>query len=89
MSEFFIHNENVNTLLRKRKRDGIDVDDDTDKIKKLLTNKGSMFKIEQMNKKVQRIIKKVNENPTPNVYGYRMGQMLIPILEGNIQYGKL
>ena len=89
MSEFFIHNENINTLLRKRKRDGIDVDDDTDKIKKLLTNKGSMLKIEQINKKVHRIIEKVNDNPAPNVYGRRMGQILIPILEVNIQYGKL
>ena len=66
MEEFFVHNERVERLMSKRKRNGIDVDNEKRIVKKSLTDKALQFKTERINKKVQRVIERVNE--TRSIY---------------------
>ena len=40
-------------------------------------------------KKICNILSKANDNPPPNVYPCCVGQTLTPLIEGQIQYGKL
>ena len=89
MREFFCHNEKIELLQKKRKRDGNDVKVECDEIRAALTDPTALFKTRRNEKSICHIISKAKDNPPPNVHQRRVGQTLTPYMEGRIQYGKL
>ena len=89
MREFFVHNNKIDSLLKKRKREGNNIKAECNEIQTTLTDPNVLFKTKRADEKIRRILSKANENPPPNVYQRRVGQTLTPLIEGRIQYGKL
>ena len=89
MREFFIHKIKIDSLLQKRKRERNIIQAECNAIRTTLTDPNALFKTKRTYEKVHRILSRANENPPPNVYQRRVGQTLTPLIEGQIQYGKL
>ena len=89
MREFFVHNKKIESLLQKRKREGNNIKVERKAIRTTLTNPTVLFKTKRTDEKICHILSKANDNPPPNVYQRRVGQTLTPLIEGQIQYGKL
>ena len=89
MAEFHNHEDCIQKLLHKRKRDGNNIVQERKKVKRSLTHNAIQFKVERTKKQLDSIITKVNNNPAPNVYERRSGQTLTPLIDGRIQYGKM
>ena len=84
MREFYAHDDDINGLSENRKRNEKNIDEERKGVKQSLTNDAIQFKIERINKQVDSVILKVNNNPAPNMHKRQRIKTLTPSIEGRI-----